>query len=134
MPRIQQREVDILVRLYEIYDGHRDALLWFLHDFGAKNYSQYRKKYPGSSRERGYFTAICGFFELSGVLVKRGLLDEDLFFDVFNPRPYWERARATIQGMKKDRPHIYENFEFLTRRREEWSRRREGQARTRSRR
>jgi hypothetical protein len=27
------------------------------------------------------------FFELSGVLVKHGLIDQELYFDIFNPTP-----------------------------------------------
>jgi hypothetical protein len=29
--------------------------------------------------------AVCGFFELSGVLVNHGLIDQNLYFDIFNP-------------------------------------------------
>ena len=117
-----QRDVDTLMRLYELYDGRRKALLWFLHELNSKSYNEYKEKYTGTSRERAYFTSVCGFFELSGVLLKRGLINQDLFFDVFNPSPYWERAKPIVEGMKKERPHIYENFELLHRRRNQWAR------------
>ena len=117
-------QVEILLRLYEIYDGHRDALLWFLYDLTAKSYSDYKATYAGASQERSYFTSVCGFFELSGVLIGRKLLDADLFFDVFNPAPYWERARPIVEGMRKTRPHIYENFERLDQQRRRWAEKR----------
>jgi hypothetical protein len=117
-------DVDALLQLYQMYDRHRDALLWMLHDLTATNYSEYKTQYAGTSRERNYFTSVCGFFELCGVLVNRKLLDADLFFDIFNPAPFWERVKPIVQGMRKSRPHIYENFERLADQRRRWTRRR----------
>ena len=119
-----QRGLDTLLALYQIYDRQREALLWFLHELAAKDYSEYRTKYAGTSKERVYFTSVCGFFELAGVLVKRRMLGEDLFFDVFNPTPFWERAKPIVDGMRQARPHIYENFELLSAKRKAWSERR----------
>ena len=117
-------DVDLLLQLYQIYDRHREALLWFLHDLTAKNYSEYKAKYAGTSKERLSFTSVCGFFELSGVLVNRKLLSADLFFDVFNHTPYWQRAKPIVEGMRKVRPHIYENFERLDEQRRRWAEKR----------
>ena len=90
----------------------------------AKDYSEYKTKYAGTSKERVYFTSVCGFFELTGVLVNRRMLSEDLFFDVFNPTPFWERAKPIVEGMRQARPHIYENFELLSEKRKRWSEKR----------
>ena len=92
-------DVDALLQLYQMYDRHRDALLWMLHDLTATTYSEYKTQYAGTSRERNHFTSVCGFFELCGVLVNRKLLDADLFFDIFNPAPFWERAKPIVEGM-----------------------------------
>lgn len=124
MVKVRQRDVDTLIRLYELYDGHREALLWFLHELNAKNYDEYKRKYSGTSKERTYVTSVCGFFELAGVLLRRGFINRDLFFDVFNPSPYWQRASPIVEGMRKERAHIYENFELLSKTRKEWTRKR----------
>lgn len=124
MASLGKGEVDVLLQLYEIYDRHREALLWFLHDLTAKNYTEYRAQYPGTAKERVYFNAVCGFFEVAGVLVNRKLLHADLFFDVFNPSPYWERAKPIVEGLRQVRPHIYENFERLAEQRSRWAARR----------
>jgi hypothetical protein len=79
-----------LLKLYQIYDNHRDARLWFLEGFEAKDYHEYREKYYGASIERSHFIAVYGFFELSGVLVNRGLIDQNLYFEIFNPTPFWK--------------------------------------------
>lgn len=133
MARAERVDVDVLLQLYQIYDRNREALLWFLHDLAAKDYAAYTAQYAGTSKERVSFTSVCGFFELAGVLVKRRLLSADVFFDVFNPTPYWERARPIVEGMRKTRPHIYESFERLDAKRREWAARRSPKRKPRTR-
>jgi hypothetical protein len=106
------------------YDHHRDAILWFLEDMDANTYEEYLNKYIGASSERSYFIAVCGFFELSGVLVSYKMIDQKLYFDMFNPTPFWEKAKPVVQGMRRKRPHIYENFELLNDKRLKWRNRR----------
>ena len=110
-----------MVRLFRLYDERREALLWFLHELEARTYEEYKAMYLGVSKERAHFTSVCGFFELAGVLVKDRAIDQSLFFDMFNPSPYWKRARPVVEGMRKDRPYIYENFEQLADARELWA-------------
>jgi hypothetical protein len=115
---------EILIKLYKIYDGHRDALLWFLEELDVDSYEEYIQKYGGSSIQRSYFIAVCGFFELSGVIVKHGMIDPDIYFDMFNPTPFWNKAALAVEGMRKKRPHIYENFEMLNNSRLDWTKKR----------
>ena len=114
-------EVDILLGLYDIYDRHRESIIWFLHKLDVQNYDQYEQKYHDTSEGLFHFTAICGFFELSGVLVNTRLIDPNIYFDVFNPTPYWQKAKPIVEGMRKERPHIYENFELLNNKRLVWT-------------
>lgn len=118
------KESNILFKLYEIYDSHRDSLLWFLEEFDARNYEEYEEKYQGASRERFHFVSVCGFFELSGVLINRKIMDANFYFDLFNPSPFWHKAKPVIEGMRKKRPHIYERFESINEERTTWARNR----------
>jgi hypothetical protein len=113
-----------LLNLYEIYDHHRDAILWFLEDMDANTYEEYLNKYISTSSGRSHFIAVCGFFELSGVLVSYKIIDEKLYFDMFNPTPFWEKAKPIVEGMRNKRPHIYENFELLNNKRLKWRKKR----------
>jgi hypothetical protein len=115
---------DTLLKLYQIYDNHRDAILWFLEELEANDYKEYLEKYSGASSERFHFIAVCGFFELSGVLVSYGLIDQNLYFDIFNPTPFWNKAKPIVEGMRTKRPHIYENFELLNNKRLSWTKKR----------
>jgi hypothetical protein len=115
---------DTLLKLYQIYDNHRNAILWFLEELDASSYNEYLSKYSGTSIEQTYFIAVCGFFELSGVFVRHDLIDEDLYFDMFNPTPFWNKAKPIVKGMRAKRPHIYENFELLNNKRLSWTKKR----------
>lgn len=118
------KSTDTLIKLYKIYDGHRDAILWFLEELDVDSYEEYIQKY-GTSLQRSYFIAVCGFFELSGVIVKHRMIDPDVYFDMFNPTPFWNKAASTVEGMRKKRPYIYENFEMLNSKRIDWTKKRD---------
>ena len=64
------------------------------------------------------------FLSCQGYLVNSRLIDQKLYFDVFNPAPFWEKCRVIVEGMRNHRPHIYENFESLSSRRLEWQKKR----------
>ncbi len=117
---------DTLLKLYQIYDNHRNAILWFLEGLDAIDYNEYLQKYSGATMERSHFIAVCGFFELSGVLVNHGLIDQNLYFDIFNPTPFWNKAKPIIEGMRSKRSdsHYYENFESLNSKRLSWKKKR----------
>ena len=110
-----------LFNLFNIYDNHREAVLWFLEDFDANSYEEYVDKYSGASVGRSHFVTVCGFFELSGVLISHKMIDQNLYFDMFNPTPFWQKAKFVLEGMRIKRPHIYENFEALNDRRLKWT-------------
>ena len=121
----KSNNVDTLLNLYQMYDDHRNARLWFLDGLDAAHYDEYTQKYSGASFERSHFIAICGFFELSGVLVNNGLVDQNLYFEIFNPTPFWNKAKPIIEGMRSKRSdsHYYENFESLDSKRLSWKKR-----------
>ena len=122
----ERNSTDTLLKLYQIYDDHRNARLWFLDGLDASNYNEYKEKYSGASMERSHFIAVCGFLELSGVLVNHGLIDQNLYFEIFNPTPFWNKAKPIIEGMRngKSDSHYYENFESLNSKRLNWKKKR----------
>ena len=115
----------IILELYKIFDSHRDSRLWVLDELDANSYEDFQQKYKGHTTERSHFIAVCSFFELSGVFLNRGLLDTDIYFDIFNPGPFWHKVKPIIEGMRKKRPFIYENFESLNDKRSKWTKKRD---------
>jgi Domain of unknown function (DUF4760) len=124
-----QEQWHTLLKLYQIYDDHRNARLWFLDGLDAANYNEYNEKYSGASMERSHFIGVCGFFELSGTLVNHGLIDQNLYFEIFNPTPFWNKAKPIIEGMRSKRSdsHYYENFESLNTKKLSWKKKRSKQ-------
>ena len=118
-------KANMILELYKIFDSHRDGRIWVLDELDVSSYEDYQQKYEGHVSERSYFTAICSFFELSGVFMNRGLLDPDIYFDVFNPGPFWHKVKPIVEGMREKRPYIYENFEILNDKRSKWAKKRE---------
>lgn len=116
--------VNIILELYKIYDGHRYSRFWFLDDLDAHDYNEYHEKYTPASEGKSHFVAVCGFFELSGTLINHGLINPDIYFDIFNPTPFWLKAKPIVEGMRESRPHIYENFEMLNEKRNNWKKKR----------
>jgi hypothetical protein len=114
------KNTEALLSLYKIYDERRESILWFLEELDANSYEEYLEKYSGASTGRSHFIAVCGFFELSGVLVSYKMINQDLYFDMFNPTPFWEKAKPIVLGMRGKRPYIYENFELLNNKRLNW--------------
>lgn len=122
MRKASQTDAELLLRLWEIYRRERKAFRWFLFDLKARDYAEFCRQYSPTSGQRDNFTAVCGFFELAGSLVKNGLLNQSLFFENFTPVPFWERARPIVEGMReKISKRMYANFEnlYLTRKKSE---------------
>jgi hypothetical protein len=118
-------KANIILELYKIFDSHRDSRQWVLDELDIHSYGDFQQKYKGRTTERSHFTAVCSFFELSGVFMNRGLLDPDIYFDIFNPGPFWHKVKPIIEGMREKRPFIYENFENLNNKRSKWTKKRE---------
>ena len=72
-----------------------------------------------------YFIAVCGFFELSGVIISHNDIIPTFTLIFSIPLHFWNKAASAVEGMRKKRPHIYENFERLNNKRLGWTKKRE---------
>ena len=61
------------------------------------------------------------FLSSFSVIISHRMIDPDIYFDIFNPTPFWNKAASAVEGMRKKRPHIYENFEMLNNKRLGWT-------------
>lgn len=119
-----QWDVEILLKLWELANAPeaQAARAWMFTEFSAANYQEFLAKYPPGSQEWRRFTTTLALMELCGVLINRGLLHEDLFFDLFGGFDIiWQRVQGVLPGMRKELdPRLYENFELLVRRHRAW--------------
>lgn len=108
-----------------LMEPNQRAMHWFWRMFHPQKFAneeEIRKAYPPNSEGQRYFDRISAFWESAGTLVKNGLLNEQLFFDRFLVKPYWEALKPVIFLDRKEtnEPRVGENFEWLASREENW--------------
>lgn len=125
MPEPTKEDAKLYLTLLEITQGraHAEARRWVLSDFAAKSYDDLNAKYPPGSVERDHLTNVLGFFESAAVLVSRGLLHEDVFYDApFAFETLWPKVKKLIEQWQKssEDPAVWENVVWLGKRYELW--------------
>jgi hypothetical protein len=68
---------------------------------------------------------LCDIYNHIGSFVRSRLIDEDIYLqtDWYNVTLYWGLLRDTIAQGRQNRPHIFENFEWLAARARAWTER-----------
>jgi hypothetical protein len=69
------------------------------------------------------FESFTSKFELAGILIEDGFLDENLYFDRYvAAQTEWENNKSVIYGIRKEwnDPRFRENFELLAIRGNKW--------------
>lgn len=125
MPEPTKDDARLYLQLLEISQegAHAEARRWTMYDFAATSYEELNTKYPPGSVERTYLTNVVIFFESAAVLVSRGLLHEDVFFDApFGFQELWPRLKPIIEQWQKANPNsgVWENLYWLGLRMETW--------------
>jgi hypothetical protein len=94
-------------------------------EFKAEDYQTFTTKYSRESEASNSFYSVGHFLEICGVLMKYGLLNEDLFFDTFWFEPIWKNFEPVIKSMREEfhEPSLEENFELLYNRYVDWKKR-----------
>jgi hypothetical protein len=118
----------LYLRLHALKDTavQAEARAWFFEHFEAASYSDLQQRYPPGSRERHLLSEFLGFYEGAGVLVSRGLLHEDVYFDApFALELVWEKIGPLMdEWQAAGGPAAWENVVWLGRRYDEWSKKR----------
>ena len=120
-------DINILLRIAELYNTSYDfeAAEWFWGQYKeTTNYEEFRDKYPQGSKGGQLFERFTSKFELAGILIEYGFLDENLYFDRYGDvQIEWEMSKSVIYGIRKEwnYPHFRENFELLAIRGGKWS-------------
>jgi Domain of unknown function (DUF4760) len=121
--------MNMLLRLGEQYNTSYDfeASQWFwskLHQNEIpSSIEEFEDKYPPGSREFQLFERFTSKFELAGLLIEYGFLDENLYYDRYGAlQAEWERAKPIIYGIRKqwNEPRFRENFEILAKSGKDW--------------
>ena len=120
-------DVNVLLKVAELYDTSYDfeAAEWFWGQYKqTTSYGEFRDKYPQGSKGAQLFERFTSKFELAGVLIEYGFLDDNLYFDRYGDvQAEWEMTRSVIYGIRREwnYPRFRENFELLADRGKKWS-------------
>jgi hypothetical protein len=122
-------DVNMLLKIAELYNTNYDfqAAEWFWgkshKDEIPTSIDEFESKFPQGSKEFQLFERFTSKFELSGLLIEYGFLDENLYFDRYGAlQKEWEKAKPIIYGIRKqwNNPRFRENFEILAIRGKNW--------------
>lgn len=134
-----KEDARLMLQLEELLlmDPNQRAFHWFWRVFYLQkldNREVIRKVFPANSEGQRYFDRIAAFWESAGTLVKNGLLNEQLFFDRFLVKPYWEALKPVILTDRDEakEPRLSENFEWLAKREQTWQLTRSTQVKTKA--
>ena len=124
-PRLTAQDVDIMFRIAELYNTDYDfqATEWFWGRFHERNIEEFTSKYAPGSHEYQFFERITSKFELAGLLVEKGFLNEELFFERYGPmQAEWEKCKSIIYGLREKwkEPRHRANFELLAEKGKKW--------------
>ncbi len=123
LSRVTHEDADVLLKLTQTTDTPQmqEAMDWFSKEFSAKDYKEFRKKYPIGSEGNNNISRILVSFELAGVLVSHGVLNEDLYFDLSGIGFIWPRLEKIVAGMRKEMDEsLFENAVWLAERQKKW--------------
>jgi hypothetical protein len=119
------QDVDLLMRIAKLYNTDYDfqATEWFWGSFHEDTIEKFMSKWPQGSREYQFFERFTSKFELAGLLIKKGFLSADLFFDRYGSLwTEWCKCRPIIYGLREkwNEPRYRENFQLLAELGKKW--------------
>jgi hypothetical protein len=123
---VTQDDINMLLKIAELYNTSYDfeAAEWFWGQYKeTTSYEEFRDNYPQGSKGAQLFERFTSKFELAGVLIEYGFLDENLYFDRYGAvQTEWENSKSVIYGIRKEwnYPRFRENFELLAIRGRKW--------------
>jgi hypothetical protein len=123
MKKPTKDDAEIFLRLIQTFNtpDYHEAERWFMSEFSAKDYEEFKSKYPTNSEGYHNVSHVLSFYEIAGTLVSHGLLNENLFFDASDVAFTWGKVEKIIPGWQKETsPALWENAVWLAKRYQNW--------------
>ena len=123
---VTRDDINMLLKLAELYNTNYDfeATEWFWKECKETiTFEEFRNKYPQGSKGAQLFERFTSKFELAGILIEYGFLDENLYFDRYGAiQTEWEHTKLVIYDIRKEWNNLRfrENFELLAIRGSKW--------------
>ncbi|MDA4137454.1 MAG: hypothetical protein OK449_10720 [Thaumarchaeota archaeon] len=123
MKKATTKDAEILLKLYDMLSTPQmqESMTWFAKEFSAKDYKEFKSKYPIGSDALMHVGRVLGSFEMAGVLISHGVLNENLYFDSSGLQFIWQKVEKIIPGWQKEAgPALWENAVWLAERQKQW--------------
>jgi hypothetical protein len=93
-----------------------------ISEFSASSWDDLRPHYLTGDEMDRHFRMVSSYWDLVAAFVNRGLIDEELFFDVTGEDIIvWSKIEAVVPGMRAHlRPTYLWNLERMARRHKAW--------------
>lgn len=124
MSKSRFEHAELLLRLYDLRrePEMRRARAYMISEFSASSWDDLRPHFLTGDELDRHFRMVSSYWDLVASFVNRGLIDEDLFFDVTGEDIIiWSKVEAVVPGMRAHlRPTYLWNLERMARRHQAW--------------
>jgi hypothetical protein len=125
MLKLDPQQGQLLMQMYDLRreEKLRKARAWILGSFWAETVDEFNAVCPPGSDENAYYRQVTTYWETMSLMVNRGMVDEDLYFESSAEGLLtWLRVRKVALAMRQTRknPLILRNLETLSERHEKW--------------
>ena len=112
------QDADLILKLYEIRreEKMREARQWFAGQFRASSMEEFGRACPPGSQESAYFRMVTSYWDMAGLFVAQGVLNEELFVrSAGESLLVWEKVRPFIGELREafSNPTYLENLEAV---------------------
>ncbi len=125
MLKLDPQNAELLLKIYDLRreEKIRKAREWMIGNFFADNLNEFNSLCAPGTDENAYYRQVTTYWEMVALIVNRGMLDEDLFFESTGESlVVWMRVKNVVQEMRKVRknPLMLRNLEVLSEKHEKW--------------
>jgi len=116
-----QKDAELLIKLYAIVGPSERVETWnWVLELEKQSYEDFIKENPIGSDGWNHFLSLAGYYEMVGILVKYGTINDDMVLDFH--ALMWNKLGPVVKGLRKEResPRFFENYEYLAKKQAEW--------------
>ena len=116
-----RKDAELLIKLYStmVAADMWEAFNWAM-GLDELSYEEFAERYPLGSDGYNHFMKIGSYYELIGILVKYGTINEDMVLDYYYT--LWDKLGPLVKGYQEamGSPGWFENYEYLGKKKAEW--------------
>ena len=125
MVKLDPHHAELLLQIYDLRreEKLRRAREWMLGNFWAETLQEFNSVCPPGTQENAFYRQATTYWEMVALVVNKGMLDEDLFFESTNESLFtWMRVQKVVHEMRAQRknPLILRNLETMSEKQEKW--------------